>query len=190
MLIHTDWSWLMLIDANCKMQNRSISPFLTPFHHFHFRPTLGLLWSVITPAHYCSDLKKNIAQAWSWWSLKFFNVLNVFFQNRGIQTSFGPYFLLFFDPQQHFDPFSIGGQDIWEISPQARPLGYWNWTWWIILNADWEICITPYFHIFSHHHPPHHLHQPNNDASLKISKKIAATFIKTWTFEWFVFSFV
>ena len=41
---------------------------------------------------------------------------------------------------------NIGGEDIWEISQKASPLGYWNWTWWIILNADSEICISPYFH--------------------------------------------
>ena len=170
-------------------QNRSISPFLTPFDHFHFRPTLGLLWSVITPAHYCLNLKKKYRPGLILMIIKILQCPQLFSKSRH-SNQFWSILSSLFDPQQHFDPFSIGGQDIWEISPQARPLGYWNWTWWIILNADWEICITPYFHIFSHHHPPHHQHQPNYDASLKISKKIAATFLKTRTFKWFVFSFV
>ena len=65
---------------------------------------------------------------------EFWHPLFKHFLERFQRTTFWPVFL---------------AQDICEGSPQARPLGYWNWTWWI-LNADSRICISPYFHISLH----------------------------------------
>ena len=92
-----------------------------------------------------------------------------------------------------FWPILMGrrGGDICESSPQARPLGYWNWTRWI-LNADSEICITPYFHIFSY--LPEQQDQSKCDANFKIPNtnacNLSVTFIKMRLSQWFLFSFL
>ena len=125
----------------------------------------------------CSNyLRKFISGKWhhhilNMMILQFFHSPPPSFLNREIATMssdiFCPWFSGHFWPAETnsstFWPIFMG-QDICESSPQARPLGYWNWTWWI-LNADSEICITPYFHIFPYHHLPHQQNQPNNDAN-------------------------